>query len=83
LANGQQGENVWKVYRNQFMTPDTAAFINSVPAVPNVGGFSITWFNAEQRIVTGNFEFTAVDTIKHDTIAVKNGDFRIYFPYED
>ena len=78
LANGSAGTYTWKRY-TLGNWGDTAAFINSIPALPDVGGFTLSEHDSALSKIDGIFYFTAVDSFSNDTIHVTNGSFTLYW----
>jgi hypothetical protein len=80
LGTGEVGEHKWGsksvTGENQ---ADSSASLNYLPALLDVGGFTVTNHDEAHRLVEGSFNFSVIDPSTKDTITVRDGQFSFYY----
>jgi Family of unknown function (DUF6252) len=78
LGDVRIGDHKWGKYSGPY-TPDSSATLNWMPALLDIGGFTITNHDTANRLIVGSFNFSVFDTTNKDTITVQNGHFSFYY----
>ncbi len=80
-----QGDYMWRQSQVQSSPSlnDTSIFIVNHFAIPYAGGLNISLSDQSKSEICGTFSFIGINPTKTDTIIVKDGEFTVYYTFEN